>query len=181
LQNKLIFAWYGGETQTAGQFSSRIHLVDNHVGIGKASINLTSVRESDNGWYECKMSYPNRSPPTRNNGTWFHLAVDGGTLLKVPPVNQTVLEYQPAYFQCSVKNTDTMFVTWFKDGQLLSDFADLSSRSVMSADGSLLITPTLMTDLGTYMCRVRNNVGEEEEAHAYLNVQCKIIKFLFQF
>lgn len=44
----------------------------------------------------------------------------------------------------------------------------------MGADGSLLITPTLMTDLGVYQCKVRNNVGEEEQVQAYLNVQCKL-------
>jgi len=171
----LIFAWYGSETQVAGQFSGRIHLVDNKIGIGKASINLTSVRDSDTGWYECKMSYPNRSPQTFNNGTWFHLSVDGGTLLKIPPVNQTVLEFESAYFHCSVKNPDTMFVTWYKDGELLSQFPDLASRTVMNADGSLLITPTIMTDLGMFQCRVKNNVGEEEKASAFLNVQCKKI------
>jgi immunoglobulin superfamily member 9B len=58
------------------------------------------------------MSYPNRTPQTRNNGTWFHLAVDGGTLLKIPPVNQTVLEYDQVTMACSVKNPETMFVTW---------------------------------------------------------------------
>ena len=162
----------------AGQFSGRIHLVDNKIGIGKASINLTSVRDTDTGWYECKMSYPNRSPQTRNNGTWFHLSVDGGTLLKIPPVNQTVLEFDSAYFHCSVKNPDTMFVTWYKNGELLSQYPDLASRTVMGADGSLLITPTIMTDLGVYQCRVKNNVGEEEEAHAFLNVQCKKVCLL---
>lgn len=144
------------------------------MGIGKASINLTSLRDTDTGWYECKMTYPNRSPQTRNNGTWFHLSVDGGTLLKIPPVNQTVLEFDEAFFHCSVKNPDTMFVTWFKDGELLSTFTDLATRTVIGADGSLLITPTLLTDLGVYQCRVKNNVGEEEEAHAFLNVQCKM-------
>lgn len=123
------------------------------------------------------MVFPNRSPPTRNNGTWFHLAVDGGTLLKIPPVNQTVLEYEQAFFHCSVKNIETMFVTWYKDGELLSNFPDLALRSVMGADGSLLITPTLMTDLGVFQCKVRNNVGEEEQVEAYLNVQCELLKF----
>lgn len=127
-QHKLIFAWYGDDTQVSQQYTGRISLIDNHASLGKASINLTSVRESDNGWweffgnfessakahfplrYECRMSYPNRSPQTRNNGSWFHLSVDGGTLLKIPPVNQTVLEYEAAFFHCSVKNTETMFV-----------------------------------------------------------------------
>lgn len=119
------------------------------------------------------MSYPNRSPQTRNNGSWFHLAVDGGTLLKIPPVNQTVLEYEAAFFHCSVKNPDTMFVTWYKDGELLSTYHDLASRTIMGADGSLLITPSLMNDLGIYECQVKNILGEEEAAHAYLNVQCE--------
>lgn len=121
------------------------------------------------------MSYPNRSPQTRNNGSWFHLAVDGGTLLKIPPVNQTVLEYEQAFFHCSVKNPESMFVTWFKDGELLSTYHDLATRTIMGADGSLLITPTRMSDLGVFECRVKNILGEEEAAHAYLNVQCELI------
>lgn len=84
------------------------------------------------------MSYPNRSPQTVRNGTLFHLAIDGGTLLKIPPVNLTVLEYEAAFFHCSVKNPESMFVTWYKDGELLSSFNDLASRTVMGADGSEL-------------------------------------------
>lgn len=136
-------------------------------------MNLTLVREEDIGWYECKMSYPNRSPQMRHNGSWFHLSVDGLSLLKIPPVNQTVLEFEPAFFHCSVKNPDTMFTEWYKDGELLSTFHDLASRTVMGQDGSLLITPTIMTDLGVFECRVKNNIGEEESHKAYLNVQCK--------
>lgn len=47
------------------------------------------------------MSYPNRSPsiPRGNNGSWFHLSVDGSTLLKIPPVNQTVLVITNGFFQ----------------------------------------------------------------------------------
>lgn len=44
---------------------------------GKASINLTSIRESDAGWYECKIIFPFRTPTTLRNGTWFYLAVNG--------------------------------------------------------------------------------------------------------
>lgn len=132
------------------------------------------VRESDSGWYECKMIYPNRSPSVpRNNGSWYHLSVDGSTLMKIPPVNQTVMEYESAFFHCSVKNPDTMFVTWYKDNEPLSSFHDLASRTVMGADGSILITPALMTDFGVYSCKVKNLEEQEEYAQAFLNVQCK--------
>jgi hypothetical protein len=43
----------------------------------------------------------------------------------------------------------------------------------MGADGSLMISPTLMTDLGEYKCKVKNLLNEEEEAKAYLNVEFK--------
>jgi immunoglobulin superfamily member 9B len=214
-QNNLIFAWYGHDKQVTQQYAGRIHLIDSQIGVGKASINLTSVsdlnddfswieieklfkvRESDTGWwvslhrivfstkcpsffrYECKMVYPNRSPSVpRNNGSWYHLSVDGSTLMKIPPVNQTVMEFEPAFFHCTVKNPDTMFVTWYKDNQLLSSYDDLSSRTVMGADGSILITPTLMTDLGVYSCKVKNIVDQEEYAQAFLNVQCEIFELL---
>jgi immunoglobulin superfamily member 9B len=119
------------------------------------------------------MSYPNRSPSVHTqNGSWFHLSVDGSTLLKIPPVNQTVLEYSTAFFACTVKNSETMFVSWYKDQELLSTHHDLASRIIMGADGSILISPTLMTDLGVYSCKVKNILNEEENAQAYLNVQC---------
>lgn len=144
LQNKIIFST--DNSQTNEQYKERIHLVDDKTGLGKASINLTLVREEDIGWYECKIFYPNRSPQNGPRSTsWFHLSLDGLSLLKIPPVNQTVLEYEPAFFQCAVKDPDTTFVTWYKDGELLSTFQDLATRTVLGQDGSLLITPTIMT------------------------------------
>lgn len=83
------------------------------------------------------------------------------------------MEYDSALFHCSVKNPESMFVTWYKDGELLSTYHDLASRTIMGSDGSLMITPTLMTDLGNYECQVKNMLGEEQMAQAYLNVQCK--------
>lgn len=109
----------------------------------------------------------------RQNGSWFHLLADGLSLLKVPPANQTVLEYESAFFHCSAKNPDTTFITWYKDGKLLSTFEDLATRMVMGNDGSILITPTIMTDLGFFECRVKNNLGEVERHSAFLDVQCK--------
>lgn len=46
---------------------------------GLASLNLTTIRESDRGWYNCKVYFLNRSPPPSNNknvtGSWYHLDV----------------------------------------------------------------------------------------------------------
>lgn len=42
----------------------------------------------------------------------------------------------------------------------------------MGSDG-ISISSTIMTDLGEFECKIRNLLGEEEKAKAYLNVQCR--------
>lgn len=155
----------------------RINLLNNHYGLGKASVNLSSIRESDSGWYECRVMFPNRTPSIRNNGTWFHLAIEGGSLIKIPPINQTIMEGQTAFFHCVMKKPDISHVTWYKDGSPLLDLHDLSHRSFMGPDGSLSVDPTMMTDLGEYVCIVKNMEGDEQSARAFLNIQCKCIEY----
>lgn len=77
-QNKLIFTWQEGKEQTFDEFTDRIvRLNSSQRSFGRGSINITAIRETDSGWYECKVYFPNRSPISRNNGTWFHLTIDG--------------------------------------------------------------------------------------------------------
>ena len=37
---------------------------DNRAGLGAASLNLTDIRETDRGWYNCKVVLLNRQPST---------------------------------------------------------------------------------------------------------------------
>ena len=171
-QEKPVFSWYDGVLTATESYVGRIALIDDNRH-GKAAVNLTSIQESDNGWYECKVIFPNRSPNSRGNGTWFHLAVDGGTLLRIPPINQTVLEGDSAFFRCEPKNFETMTVDWFKDDEPFEGLYDLLRRATKGPDGSITISPTQMSDLGRYKCRIRNNFGEEQESEAFLNVQCE--------
>lgn len=93
--------------------------------------------------------------------------------MKIPPINMTVMEGDPAHFNCVVKHPDSSFVSWYKDGTLLTDLNDLFHRSSVAPDGSLLINPTNMGDLGEYKCEIRDHNGDSQAAHAYLDVQCK--------
>lgn len=82
-----MFSWYevpGNEKANsilsiADDYAGRIHLLDDNMSsdYGQGSINLTNIRESDQGWYECKVIFPDRSPSSRNNGTWFYLSIEG--------------------------------------------------------------------------------------------------------
>lgn len=170
-----MFSWYDGVLTAADNFVGRINLLDNEYGLGKASVNLTALRESDGGWYQCRVIFPNRTPSTRGNGTWFHLTVDGRhNLLKVPPINLTVMEGEDAFFHCTMKHPDTSKVIWRQSGILLSDLPHVNSRSKIMPDGNLLISPTTMTDIGEYFCEITDELRNEKQiARAYLNVQCK--------
>lgn len=173
MQEKNIFSWYDGVLSASEPYVGRVNLVDKIHGLGKASINLTSIRDSDSGWYQCRVLFPNRTPNTRGNGTWFHLSVDGGALMKIPPINMTVMEGDPAHFNCVMKHPDSSYVSWFKDGTLLTDLNDLFHRSMVAPDGSLMINPTNMGDLGEYKCEVRDHNTDSQTAQAFLNVQCE--------
>jgi hypothetical protein len=95
----------------------------------------------------------------------------GGTLLTIPPVNQTTLAGETAHFTCVSKDKDAV-VTWYKDGVPLSNIPDLNNRA-STTNGSLLISPTDVTDPGEYSCAVKNSRGDRQTASAYLNVQCE--------
>lgn len=80
MQGRTIFLWRDEQQSLDDNYKGRIHLLNdvvNYDGHDQGSINLTNIRESDQGLYECKVTFPNRSPVSRNNGTWFQLIIHG--------------------------------------------------------------------------------------------------------
>ena len=80
LQDDTIFSWYSGEgaARVADRWGGRVRRVlDGRAGLGRGSINVSAVRETDAGLYRCRVTFPNRTPPARNNGTFYYLEVDG--------------------------------------------------------------------------------------------------------
>lgn len=179
-----VFSWYDGEITLDPRYRGRIHLLDNELarGYGQASINLTNIRDSDQGWYECRIIFPNRTPNSRNNGTWFHLSIDGvsplptnvpgETLFATPPVNKTVMEGEPVSFDCIAKDNASI-VLWFQGNYNVLSIQDLKRRASVGEDGTLTINPSAMGDLGEYTCIVLTLNGDRRNASAFLNVQYK--------
>lgn len=85
------------------------------------------------------------------------------------------MEGEFAFFHCVTNYPDISIATWYKDGVPLTDLADISQRTIVGSDGSMSINPTSMIDLGEYVCVVRSIEHEEQEARAFLNVQCELI------
>ncbi|XP_026682525.1 protein borderless-like [Diaphorina citri] len=175
--NKPVFSWSDRKVYATPEYSSRVSLVSEFPKYGKGSVNLTNVRELDAGWYECRLYFPNRSPSTGLNGTWYYLEVLGGNLLAVPPTNKTATEGDSVTFTCITKDKDAI-VNWYKDEVPLTELKELNERATISPEGSLTIVPVSMTDPGSYKCEIINNEGETQHASAHLNVQYKA-KILF--
>ncbi|KAJ8922838.1 hypothetical protein NQ315_007873 [Exocentrus adspersus] len=171
--SNVIYSWQDGVVTESDDYVGRISPLNKHYPLyGRASINLTSIRESDAGWFDCKVIFPNRMPPWRNNGTWFHLTVSGGNLLAIPPINKTVLEGEEVEFHCMAKDYDIK-VKWYKDSIPLSEYHDLTTRSWITKDNTLVIRPADSGDYGEYECEASNAEGEKQTARAFLNVQYK--------
>lgn len=67
-----LYIWYAGyPPHVALGYENRV------TRIGQASLNLTQVRESDQGLYECKIHYIDRRPEDKGRGTWIFLDVQG--------------------------------------------------------------------------------------------------------
>jgi len=58
--------------------------------VGQASIELSDIRMSDDGWYECSVLFLDGSDDVSVNGTWIHLTVNGICLLAKAVVTNTV-------------------------------------------------------------------------------------------
>lgn len=70
-----IYIWYAGYPPHVAQgYEARVSR------IGQASLNLSQVRESDQGLYECKIYYLDRRPEDKGSGTWIYLDVQGESL-----------------------------------------------------------------------------------------------------
>ncbi|XP_020281495.1 protein borderless isoform X2 [Pseudomyrmex gracilis] len=169
-----VFSWYDGHVTVDNRYKGRIHLLDDagRRGYGQGSINLTNIRESDQGWYECRVIFPNRTPNSRNNGTWFHLAIDGEILLTIPPINKTAMEGDTVTFDCVTKGEGTT-ATWLREGTPIREIEDFRRRASIGADGTLTINSAAMGDLGEYTCVVTGENGDQQSASAFLNVQYK--------
>lgn len=81
-----IYIWYESYPEHIEEaYRGRVSRVSADSPFGSASLNLTNIKESDQGWYECKVVFLNRDPKQHKNGTWFHLDVHAPPRFSVTP------------------------------------------------------------------------------------------------
>ncbi|KAF8796220.1 Protein turtle like protein [Argiope bruennichi] len=105
-----IYIWYDGYPPHAGDgYEGRVSLAE------KASLNLTNVHESDQGWYECKVYFLNRPPDSPKNGTWVHLDVHAPPHFKMKPPDVVYVKVgESVSLPCEAEGTPPPNLIWYK-------------------------------------------------------------------
>ncbi|KAG5685106.1 hypothetical protein PVAND_014304 [Polypedilum vanderplanki] len=158
-QETPIYIWYESYPTHSGEgYEGRVSRVSPDSPFGAASLNLTNIRESDQGWYECKVVFLNRSPNHHKNGTWFHLDVHAPPRFSVTPEDIIYVNLGDSIIlNCQADGTPTPEILWYKDANPVEP----SSTTGIFNDGTELRISTIRhDDIGDYTCIARNGEGQ---------------------
>ncbi|XP_058454125.1 protein turtle-like isoform X3 [Malaya genurostris] len=154
-----IYIWYESYPTHSGEgYEGRVSRASPDSSFGAASLNLTNIRETDQGWYECKVVFLNRPPKQHKNGTWFHLDVHAPPRFSVTPEDIIYVNLGDSIIlNCQADGTPTPEILWYKDANPV----DPSSTVGIFNDGTELRISTIRhEDIGDYTCIARNGEGQ---------------------
>nr|XP_036225156.1 protein turtle isoform X1 [Bactrocera oleae] len=154
-----IYIWYESYPEHIEEgYKGRVSRVSQDSPFGSASLNLTNIKESDQGWYECKVVFLNRDPKQHKNGTWFHLDVHAPPRFSVTPEDIIYVNLGDSIIlNCQADGTPTPEILWYKDANPV----DPSSTVGIFNDGTELRISTIRhEDIGEYTCIARNGEGQ---------------------
>ncbi|XP_076374609.1 protein turtle isoform X3 [Megalopta genalis] len=154
-----IYIWYESYPTHSGEgYEGRVSRVNPNSPYGVASLNLTDIRESDQGWYECKVVFLNRSPNSHKNGTWFHLDVHVPPKFSITPEDMIYVNVGDAIIlNCQAEGTPTPEMVWYKG----ENAVQLSKFIGIFNDGTELRISEIKTeDIGDYTCIAHNGEGQ---------------------
>ncbi|XP_044008135.1 protein turtle isoform X3 [Aphidius gifuensis] len=154
-----IYIWYESyPTHSGDGYEGRVSRVGPNSPYGVASLNLTNIRESDQGWYECKVVFLNRSPNSPKNGTWFHLDVHAPPRFSMTPEEMIYVNVGDAIIlNCQAEGTPTPEIVWYKDANPVSTSPTIG---IFNEGTELRIASIKNEDIGDYTCIARNGEGQ---------------------
>ncbi|KOC69022.1 Protein turtle [Habropoda laboriosa] len=154
-----IYIWYESYPTHSGEgYEGRVSRVSPNSPYGVASLNLTDIRESDQGWYECKVVFLNRSPNGHKNGTWFHLDVHAPPKFSITPEEMIYVNVGDAIIlNCQAEGTPTPEILWYKDANPVEPSTTIG---IFNDGTELRISMIKNEDIGDYTCIARNGEGQ---------------------
>ncbi|KOB73251.1 Protein turtle [Operophtera brumata] len=154
-----IYIWYESYPTHSGEgYEGRVSRVAPDSPYGAASLNLTNIRETDQGWYECKVVFLNRSPNQHKNGTWFHLDVHAPPRFSITPEDIIYVNLGDAIIlNCQAEGTPTPEILWYKDANPVEPSGTVG---IFNDGTELRISNIRHEDIGDYTCIARNGEGQ---------------------
>lgn len=64
---------------------------------------------------------------------------------------------------------------WYFNDRNVNTYLGYGQRIYIQPDGTLVLSSVNKDDMGWYICRPSNGVGQDPEASSFLNVTCKIL------
>ncbi|XP_076458044.1 protein turtle homolog A-like isoform X2 [Babylonia areolata] len=132
------------------QYKGRVTVVD------KFSLQITSIRAEDEGWYECDATLINSDNKVNGNGTWIYLTVHSPP--RIESSSSALLNHrrgEDIRLFCQGSGSPEPSLLWRKDGALLT-----SSRRISVQGKEVLIENLQRQDGGLYSCTFSNPVGD---------------------
>ncbi|XP_076274404.1 protein turtle-like isoform X1 [Rhynchophorus ferrugineus] len=157
-----IYIWYESYPTHSGEgYEGRVSRVSEDSPYGAASLNLTNIRETDQGWYECKVVFLNRSPNKHKNGTWFHLDVHAPPRFVVTPEDVIYVNLGDAIIlNCQAEGTPSPEILWYKDANPVDPTTTIGNIGIFNDGTELRISNIRHEDIGDYTCIARNGEGQ---------------------
>lgn len=154
-----IYIWYDSyPTHSSSNYEGRVSRVVSDAPYGAASLNLTNIRESDQGWYECNIVFLNRSPNQKKNGTWFYLNVHAPPRFITTPDDIIYVSLGDAIIlTCQATGTPKPEILWLKDDKTIESSGTVG---IFNERTELRISNIRHDDIGDYICLAKNTEGE---------------------
>ncbi|XP_074597808.1 protein turtle-like isoform X2 [Brevipalpus obovatus] len=151
-----LYIWYDGYPPHTGPgYEGRASLY------GQASLNLTQVREEDQGLYYCKIFFLNRPAKSPVNASKIYLEVHAPPHFKVKPPDTVYTKFgEFISLPCEAVGTPPPVLYWIKDREKVTPNSNLK----IGKSSELLIGPVQQTNIGEYACVARNQEGEVRSA-----------------
>ncbi|NWS69843.1 TITIN protein, partial [Crotophaga sulcirostris] len=119
-------------------------------------LEVFSARTSDSGNYTCQIS--NDVGTATCKATLF--VKEPPKFIQMPTSVVALREGQSTTFECQVVGTPEIHITWYLDGNEVSDQAKYGI-SFIDGLATLKVTQARVSDSGIYVCEARNDAGSE--------------------
>ncbi|KAI5094910.1 protein turtle-like A, partial [Silurus meridionalis] len=140
-----------------GDYTPRVHPnYKGRVSLSRgASLVVDGLTMEDEGWFECRILFLDRSADEFRNGTWTFLSITAPPVfIQIPPSFVEVLLGESLTLNCGAHGNPKPTVTWRKEDNTVEE-----EDKIEVISGTLSLVKVTRETAGMYKCHVSNSEG----------------------